>query len=415
MEINLQRLLNNMENMSHIGRNQQGGIDRALGSEAEAQCRIWLTHYWTEHLRLPIKTDSIANLWVIQEGREELPPLVIGSHHDTVTNGGSLDGALGVLLATEILETLLEQKLQCRHPIQVVSFTGEEPNPFQVSTLGSKVLSGRLNKEQLFRLINQEDGSRLQNCMLLIGGNLELSEEDLILPGTVAAFIECHIEQGRRLIDRKRSVASVSTIIGIYRENIQVIGEANHAGTTVMKDRHDALLAAGELNLTYESILKSLNSSEVVGTIGYFSVYPNSVNIIPGKVDMTLELRTVSNEIKESIIHQLDQEVATIEKSRGVRIVRTMNLDQPAIRMDATVKAAINRGMEQIGEEVIELISLAGHDAANLQRVTKAGMIFLPSIDGKSHCPEENTDPQDIKKAGQVMLQAILTLDKELN
>lgn len=415
MSINIRRLEENLHALSQIGRNEQGGIDRALGSETDRKARKWLIDYWQRELGLDVRIDAIANMWVRRPGKLNLSPIVIGSHHDAVPNGGMYDGALGVLLATEIVQFLVENQIETRHPIEIVSFTGEEPNPFNVSTLGSKVLCGRLKREDLLALRNIEDGSTLQSCILQIGGDITKADEALIRPNDIRAFIECHIEQGRRLYDRKKAVAAVSEIIGIYRENVKVTGEANHAGTTLMNDRHDALLAASEFCLTFEKLIKELNSDEVVGTIGYLNVFPNSANIIPGEVALTLEIRTCDPKVKESIVKQLEKETIQIEEKRGVQIERKINLDQREMPMDQEVIKAVEESIREIGEEEIKLVSMAGHDAANMARVTKSGMIFVQSIDGKSHCPEEKTSIREIEKVGSAMLKAVLKLDKELD
>jgi N-carbamoyl-L-amino-acid hydrolase len=415
MKINNERLEKNLFDLSKIGKNEQGGIDRALSSDADQDARKWLIHYWEQQLHFPVRIDAIANMWVRKEGSEKLPPLVIGSHHDAVPNGGMYDGALGVLAATEILETLLEHNFQTRHPIEIVSFTGEEPNPFNVSTLGSKVLSGRLIKEDLSKLFSIEDGSSLKDCIAKIGGNIEKADEILLKPNDIRAFIELHIEQGKRLFVKKQSSATVSCITGIYRENITIEGDANHGGTTIMSDRQDALLAACEFNLAFEELLKKENNPEVVGTIGYLTVSPNAVSIIPGKVELVLEIRTCEADIRKKITKALDEVTDKIETKRNVKIVRKMNLNQPHMPMDIDVMGAITRGIKSMGEPKTEYVSMAGHDAANMQRVTKSGMIFVQSTDGKSHCPSEFSEIKDINKTVNAMLEALLILDEEMD
>lgn len=165
LKINRDRLEKNLFELAEIGRNEHGGIDRALGSEEDFEARKWLQRYWKDALHIDTRLDAIANMWVRRDGTEELPPIVIGSHHDAVPDGGMYDGALGVLGATEILQTLIDNHYKTRHPIEVVSFTGEEPNPYNVSTLGSKVLSGRLATEDLRQLTSYIDGSSLDACM----------------------------------------------------------------------------------------------------------------------------------------------------------------------------------------------------------------------------------------------------------
>jgi len=406
MKINRERLEQNLSELAKIGMNSTGGIDRALGSEADRQARKWLLNYWEVNLGVKTRIDAIANMWVRREGKEDLPAIVFGSHHD---------GALGVLLATEILQTISEQSYETRHPFEIVSFTGEEPNPFNVSTLGSKVLSGRLNKNDLRKLTSYIDGSSLQDCMLLIGGDIEKADDIVIKENDIRAFMECHIEQGRRLYDQKKTAAAVSCITGIYRENVIIYGESNHAGTTIMRDRKDALVAAARFILDFEEVIKDENREDIVGTIGYIDVFPNSANIIPGTVKLTLEIRTCSNVDTYRIIEKIDAMTAQIENKRNIKIERLKNLDQAAMPMDEDVTYAILESIAKAGQDKISLISMAGHDAANMQRVTKSSMIFVQSVNGKSHCPDEYTDMERIEETGNMMLDALLNLDKEMD
>lgn len=415
MQINKERLERNLYSLGAIGKNAEGGIDRALSAKSEDEARKWLIDYWKEHLAQDTGIDAIANLWTERIGKDALSPIVIGSHHDAVPNGGMYDGALGVLAATEVVETLREQNITTRHPITIVSFTGEEPNPYNVSTLGSKVLSGRLTGSDLEKLKHQEDGSSLQECIKKLGGDITKADEIKIKEGEISAFIELHIEQGKRLIQKKQACATVSWITGIYRENITIYGDANHGGTTVMRDRQDALLAACEWNLAFEELVKKEENDEVVGTIGQLSVFPNAVSIIPGKVELVMEIRTCDPEIRKRITIALNQTADRIETKRGVKIERKVNLDQPAMAMDKKVMEVITRGIESIGEPKTEYVSMAGHDAANMARVTKAGMLFVQSEKGKSHCPEEYTGIEAIEKAANALLKAVLLLDEELD
>lgn len=436
LKINKERLERNLYELGKIGRNEHGGIDRALGSKEDLLAREWLRAYWEDKMGLKVRHDAIANMWVLYDSKlqenttgkpsentnentkegssgeyQPLPPIVIGSHHDAVPDGGMYDGALGVLGATEIVETLMEAGVKLNHPIEIVSFTGEEPNPYNVSTLGSKVLSGRLVREDLEMLTSYIDGSPLSECISAAGGDIEKAEEALIKPGEIDSFIELHIEQGRRLFDKGLTSASVNCITGIYRENITVHGEANHAGTTVMDNRHDAFLAAGEFALGYEKIIKEEHRDDVVGTIGYVKVLPNAASIIPGSVELILELRCCSEEIRQRVKARVGVLTKEIDEKRGVTIERKLNLDQKEMPMDPEVIAAIDQGIAIMGQEPVTLVSMAGHDAANMARVTRSAMIFVQSINGKSHCPEEATDIDRIEETVNAMLQAVLILD----
>lgn len=415
IQINMKRLSQFLQKLSRIGKNENGGIDRALGSEAEKQARAFLTSYWENELHLPVKIDPIANMWAILSNNSSLVPIILGSHHDTVPNGGMFDGALGILVATEIVQTIQENGIKLRHPLGILSFTGEEPNPFQVSTLGSKVACGKLSTEDLLAIRHKETGESLADTIAGLGGNVYKASEALLDKSKVAAFIECHVEQGRRLMDRSLSLASVSCITGIYREIFHIHGEANHAGTTVMRDRKDALLAACEINLALEKIAKDIHIDEVVGTIGSIKVLPNAANIIPGSVELTADIRTCDPKKKEEFIQKLGKAVDSIIADRKLRITRKTILDQPPTDMSNYVRNVLDRAITLTDQSQTTLVSMAGHDAANMQLVTDAGMLFVKSIDGKSHCPEEFTQDEDIHLAAQALLQAVLILDKELD
>ena len=413
-EINGARLMHNLFTMAKFGQNEGGGIDRSLGSQADYDTREWLKSYWQEHLQVNPETDAIANLWVKYSGIENKKPLVIGSHHDAVPDGGKYDGAMGVLIATEVLETIVEQGIMLKHPLYVISFTGEEPNPYNLSTLGSKVISGRLQKEDLFPIHNRETGESLENTIKRLGGDISSLEEARIHPGELAGFLEVHNELGRHLEAQGLHVSGVSTITGIYREEIQVCGENNHAGTTMMQDRKDAFLALADFAVGLNEIVGAYKDPDVVGTMGYAKISPNEANIIPGSAVGIIDIRTCEKKIVLEIVKKLNELTKEIEKSRKVKIVRHVLLDQPARFMDEDIIRIVKENLAKINEPEKVMVSMAGHDASNMQLVTKAGMIFTRSVGGKGHCKEEFTEDADVIKAGQLALETILRMDEEL-
>lgn len=415
-QVNAGRLENNLKSLAVFGANHHtGGIDRPFGSEADQQAREFLQALWEKEIGIATRMDAIANMWAVLPGSESIPPIVLGSHHDTVPNGGAYDGALGVLLATEVLQTVKENGIKLRHPLAAVSFSGEEPNPYGLSTLGSKTISGKLGKDLLIKVISKIDQSTLQDAVLNAGGNLEKVDDALLQPGEISAFLECHIEQGRRLFDKQLSLGIVTHITGIYREKIKITGEANHAGTTVMTDRKDALLGASAFSLAFEDCIKQFRREDVVGTIGSLEVHPNAANIVPGEVELILEFRTSQTAVSKQIIENLNRIEQRIASERKVDIRREVVLDQAAVAMDRQIMDALNKSLNEMEEPFLNLVSMAGHDAAHMVNFAKTGMLFVQSIDGKSHCPQEKTDMKDIIKAGNALLQAVLILDKELN
>lgn len=413
--INRDRIENNLKQLSLFGINENGGIDRSIGSDADKNARKWLISKLDKELDYKVNIDPIANIWATVNGCENLLPITLGSHHDAVPNGGKFDGALGLLLAIEVAQTIKEHEYKLRHPLQIVSFSAEEPNPFNLSTLGSRVVTGKITKEEVKNARNSENGMFLSQALKDIGGNADKLENAVLKQGSMSAFIECHIEQGRILFDKNLPVGVVKKITGIYRELITVIGEANHAGTALMKYRHDSLLGASEACLKLEEIVKEVNMDHVVGTVGKLNVFPNSANIIPDTTEFILEIRTPNHKIKEHIIEGFSRKLKEIEEKRGIKFVRRIILNQPEVEMDKTIVKALNQSMEEVLEYKIELVSMAGHDSVHMSDIGKTGMLFVQSIDGKSHCAEENTNIDDIEKAGNVLLKAVLKLDKELD
>ncbi|MDD5804271.1 MAG: Zn-dependent hydrolase [Clostridia bacterium] len=413
-QINGERLLQNLTRMAQFGLNEKGGIDRSLGSQADYDTREWLKSYWQEHLEAEPETDPIANLWVRHQGLENRKPLVIGSHHDAVPDGGKYDGAMGVLIATEVLETIVEQGIPLKHPLYAISFTGEEPNPYNLSTLGSKVISGRLRKDDLTHIYNRETGKSLEDTIKWLGGNISELEKARIQPGELAGFLEVHNELGRHLEAQGLHLSGVSTITGIYREEIRISGENNHAGTTMMPDRKDAFLALADFATGLNEIVAAYEDPDVVGTMGYVKVNPNEANIIPGSAVGIIDIRTCERKIITEIVKQLDALTKKIEDSRNVKLQRSVLLDQPARFMDEDIQRIVKENLVKMKEPENVMVSMAGHDAANMQLVTKAGMIFTRSVGGKGHCREEFTEDADVIKAGQLALDTILKMDEEL-
>lgn len=413
LHVNAARLQENLEELAKIGRNESGGIDRQLASPADSEARAWLKDLW-EKIGLGIRTDAIANLWgKPRSGAAEGRPIVLGSHHDTVPNGGAYDGALGVLMATEVVQTLIEGGAELRHPVWTLSMTGEEPSDFSVSTLGSKVLCGRLVEKDLEQIRNRVTGEKLETAIHRLGGDIHRVAEDARLEkGRLAAFIECHIEQGRRLYDAGENIAAVTCITGIYREILYVHGEANHAGTTQLHDRRDALAAASDIVLAVEDLMRE--APDLAATVGHIQAQPNASNIVPAQVMLTLDLRTANPETRAAALEHFGEAVRGIEQARGVVIERKLNLDQAEMPMDGDVVRAIGDAAEALGEPRRELVSMAGHDAANLARLTKAGMIFVSTVSGYSHCPQEAAPEKAVAVAAQAMLETVLLLDRRL-
>ncbi|MCM3790026.1 Zn-dependent hydrolase [Domibacillus indicus] len=412
--INIARLKTDIEELGKFGKNAKGGLDRTTFTPSELEAREWLKER-LHKLKLAIRIDQAANIWAKRPGQEAtLPSISFGSHIDTVPNGGKYDGALGVLIALEVMRVLEESHISTRHPLELVSFSAEEPNPFGLSTFGSRAISGKLKKSDITNVTDSE-GTRLVDALRSAGGDPENFEKAVRNPAELSAFLEVHIEQGKRLLNRSIPVGVVTAITGIYREKISVYGEANHAGTTLMEDRKDALTAASEIILSLERVSSAHPSNEVVGTIGKVDVSPNAPNIIPEKIEMILEIRGKSSSEIYEVLKKFDTDLIKIRESRPVQIKRKVILDQTPAPMNELVVKTIQDCAESLNYPSYSLGSMAGHDATHMASLTKSGMLFVPSLDGKSHCPEEESRLEDIEKVANVLLHTILSLDQKLD
>ena len=413
VRINRDRLNSLIEELARFGFNRFNGIDRTTFTKAEMDARNWLIKN-LNNLNLDVRVDEAANIWAKREGESTLPVIAFGSHIDTVPNGGKYDGALGVLMAFEVMKVLQENNISTRHPLELVSFSAEEPNPFGLSTFGSRAITGKLKKEDIQGVKNPE-GQLLTKALKSAGGDPEKFEGCLRGSSELSAFLEVHIEQGKRLINRSIPVGIVTAITGIYREEVTVIGEANHAGTTLMEDRKDALTAASEMIIALEGICRDYPVNEVVGTVGKMVVQPNATNIIPSEVTFSIEIRGKSEQEIKEVVESWSKKVEELTNKRPVNITRKVLLDQDPSLMDKSIIDAMEKQSQLLGYPSMHLGSMAGHDATHLASITRSGMLFVPSIDGKSHCPEENSHLEDIEKVANVLLNTILELDKKLD
>lgn len=416
IRIQAERLEQSIHTLAQFGRNDRGGIDRTTFTPAELAARDWLKGELLQ-AGLSVRVDAAANLWARRAGvgaDDSLPSIAFGSHIDTVPNGGKYDGALGVLMALEVMRTLNDHKLTTRHPLELVSFSAEEPNPFGLSTFGSRSITGKLTPKDIADVKNPE-GLLLTEALERAGGSADRFESAVRSRDELCAFLEVHIEQGKRLLASAIPVGVVTAITGIYREEVVVQGEANHAGTTLMEDRNDALTASSELILALEHICANHPSQEVVGTVGSMQVKPNAPNIIPEEVTFLVEIRGKTRlEIGEVLDAWESRIQAVTRKRAAARIRRKLILDQHPSPMDEVVIQVCEEQAAQLGYSACRLGSMAGHDATHMASITRSGMLFVPSLGGKSHCPEEESRIEDIEKVANVLLHAMLELDDTL-
>ncbi|MBE1552999.1 Zn-dependent hydrolase [Sporosarcina limicola] len=410
-DLNTDRIQNDILTLAGMINEEAEGYTRRPFTKWYAQSRAWLA----EEMRkcgLAVQIDASSNLIGRLEGiNKSLPPLMIGSHTDTVTGGGRFDGIIGVLAGIEIVRQLSEKNMALDHTLLIVDFTAEEPSEFGISTIGSRGMVNNLSTEMLSR--KDPDGLVLSEGIKLAGGRPKDIPVEALQKGDLSLYLELHIEQGPVLEQTNTDLGIVTGIVGIQRYRIEVVGQANHAGTTPMNMRFDALTAASTLLLAIESIANQQYEELVVGTVGRLFNEPNGSNVIPGRVIFDVELRSLSTNAVDQMVNQIKEEITIVESNRSVNIVMDKLSQSDPIIVDQEVVNGIEKSCSKIGKTT-HLPSGAGHDANQIARISPIGMIFVPSKDGKSHCPEEFTEYEQVAKGVQALGNALLHFDQVL-
>ncbi|MYC30563.1 MAG: M20 family metallo-hydrolase [Chloroflexi bacterium] len=358
---------------------------------------------------MEVRVDPAGNIIARKPGTDpNLPAIALGSHTDTVPNGGKYDGALGVLGAIEVAQTLAENSHTLRHPLEIIIFTNEEGTRFHRWLLGSRAMSGLLEPED-YNAVDDE-GVSLERRLADIGGDLQRIDQARRYPGELAAYFELHIEQGPTLHRNGTPLGAVTGITGRYVFKVEVQGRANHAGTTPMGDRHDALAAASHLVLATQRLA---TDDEIcrVATVGNMQVTPNAVNVVPGEVALGVEFRDVDTNALAAAETTLRRTAAEIADANRVTIAINQVEAARAVPMPARMQGLVAESADQAGLAFESLPSGAGHDAQAMATITEAGMVFVPSVDGISHSPNEFSRPADCANGAQALLNMLLMAD----
>jgi N-carbamoyl-L-amino-acid hydrolase len=402
--INGDRLNLHLRELAEFGKNPQGGVSRVGYTDADKQGREYAMRCMRD-AGLSVRIDTAGNIIGRVAGSDSrLKPILFGSHIDSVPEGGNYDGTLGSLSAIESIQTMRERKIVTKHPLEVVIWQFEEGGLY-----GSRAVTGELSERDL-GLVNWS-GKTIRDGIAFIGGTPERLNEARRQQGDFAAYLELHIEQGGTLEQRSLDVGIVEGIVGVYRWEVTVEGFANHAGTTAMKDRHDALLSAARFIDMVNRTVTSVPGRQV-GTVGKIQISPNTPNVIPGKATVSLELRDLDAAKVNSIFERIRREAEGIATANGTTIrIDPISANAPAFT-DQRVRRAVGETSQALGLKSVELPSGAGHDAQSMAKLAPMGMIFVPSVGGISHSPKEYTSPEDCVRGGDMLLNTILRLDQ---
>lgn len=387
--------------------------ERTAFSDLHLEARNYLA---SEMHRIGLETfiDAAGNLIGRSPGTHNgLAPIAVGSHSDTVPEGGRFDGVAGVLVALEIAQTLQETGHRLRHPLEVIDFLAEEPNKFGISCVGSRAMTGHLTQEML--AYKATDGSSLAEEILRMGGDPEKLTRPLRQTGQTAAFLEMHIEQARVLESAEEDIGVVTGIVGIARVEVIVSGIADHSGATPMAIRKDALAATAHLLTDFEKRAQDQSAGSLVATVGKLDVSPNASNAVPGKVSFTLEARSSNAAVLQEYLECSKSRVAEVCNERELGFTVKLIGQSTPVAMADSVQSAIMAAAKNENYKVRSMPSGAGHDAGYMARIAPTGMAFIPCLEGRSHCPEEFATPEQLGKGAQTLLNALLSLDESMN
>jgi len=386
---------------------------RLVFSNEFYQAREWL-HKEYLSLGLSISTDEAGNLIGLLESKLNTDSVVIiGSHLDTVPAGGRYDGIAGVVSALNVIKYIIEKNIELPFNLAVYDYLGEELNSWGVSCIGARGIGGFLNKDILNRV--DSCGRVLSQEIDKIGGNSNLLSAPLSKIKNIVACLELHIEQGKVLEKNNLEIGIVRSIPNISRHNLIIKGQAGHSGTVLMNERVDALVVASELIIYVNSIALEISmesNSHFVATVGKINVYPNSATIIPGVIDLTIDLRSVSDIAREKFLDGIKNKLIFLEKKYECELHINDLAFAPYVEMDKNINLLFKKSCNDFNLSSKLMDSGAGHDTAHLARVAPASMIFVPCKGGLSHCPEELAKLDDIAKGTAVITKLVLGLAK---
>ena len=405
--INGPRLNQTLEELGHLGESPDG-MDRVAYSPEDVLGRDYSINLMKD-AGLETRIDTAGNIIGRVNGVDNsLPAIAIGSHTDTVPKGGKYDGALGVMAAIEVMRTLRERGHRTRHPVEVINFTNEEGTRFHRWLVGSRSMSGMLEQEDLDAV--DDNGYGLGPCLYDIGGDMSRIGESARKPGELAAYFELHIEQGPYLHNSGTPIGVVTGITGRAVFEVEIEGKANHAGTTPMSTRRDALVSASKLVL---DIQKMAAEQEIcrVSTVGSIKAVPNAVNVIPGSASIGLEFRDTDMKALEAAEHQLRLLTEKTMTNDEVKVNVERHRFTESVPITKEMQALVAEAAENCGFEWEPQASGAGHDAQAIANIAPVAMIFVPSVDGISHSKEEYSTPEDCTNGTQVLLELLLLAD----
>jgi N-carbamoyl-L-amino-acid hydrolase len=412
VSIDAAALRRRIEELSVFGRPGGGsfadGVSRVSYTDADVQGRAYVMKLIRSAGLLP-RIDPAGNIFARREGTDpSLPPILFGSHIDSVPSGGNFDGDLGSLASLGAIEACTARSIRTRHPLEMVIWAHEEGVAFNRGLAGSRIAAGDIEPAHLDHIWN---GLRRADAIRKIGGDPDRIMEARRAKGSHHCYLELHIEQGGNLDRSKIPIGVVEGIVSIERHEAEIVGFANHAGTTPMDQRQDAMIAAAQLALSVREVVTESPGPQV-GTVGQIAIEPNAPNVVPGVARLVIELRDLSTTKLEGLSAKIRARADEIARTTKTQIdIRRVSRNLPAAA-SPDVQAAIEHAAQTLRLPTMRMPSGAGHDAQSMAALGPMGMIFVPSVGGISHSPKELTSWEDCANGANVLLRAILEMDR---
>ena len=409
ISINEVRLKGDIESLAAIGRQEDHGIYRMAFSEGDMAGREWFKQKLTD-AGLDVYEDGAANIHGRLGWDGNKPSVITGSHIDTVPGAGHLDGALGVVTGMECLRRIKEEKIKLTYPLEVIAFSDEEGR--FGGMLGSQSFTGMLTPESILKA-QDLDGITLTQAMNDVGYDAMNALHARRNPESIHAFVEMHIEQGPILDQMGFSVGVVDAIAGLFKWDVSLIGVPNHAGTTPMHMRNDAFQGLSEFASEIQRILDENGGERSVATIGRVEISPGAANVVPGRVDFSLEARDTEQRVLDELQGAFRRALSAIARRFNLMFEFKVLSEIAPVKCSTGLLKDIKHVANELGIETLQMASGAAHDTQMLATITRAAMIFVPSKDGKSHSVAEWTDMSDIEKGANVLLNTMIRLAGE--
>jgi len=403
LQINFERLKADVQTLATIGRGEDHGLYRMAFSDADMVARNWLQAR-IEDAGLDYYLDGAANIHARLGWDGERPSVITGSHLDTVPGAGHLDGALGVLTGLECLRTVKEQAIALQYPLECIAFSDEEGR--FGGMFGSTALCGLLSPDRILQA-RDLNGVSIVEAMATHGLDAMEALHAQRNPDSIHAFIELHIEQGPVLDRQKLHIGVVDAISGLFKWQVRLLGEANHAGTTPMSMRRDAFQGLAEISNAIPRILEEHGSPRSVATIGRVELFPGAANVVPGRAEFTLEVRDTDPDILTELANALRRALSAIARRRDLMFEFEVMSELTPAKCDSGIVNTIATLCRDMGINATRMHSGAAHDTQFMTRITRAGMIFVPSKEGRSHSPSEWTSWEDIELGANVLLNSL--------